>query len=247
MRTAIEHGLHASPWTDPREGAHVARAAHFYLQTQVEAGHGCPVTMTFAAVPGAAHHTRAGRALGTEDHRARLRPAQRARRQKAGLTIGMAMTEKQGGSDVRANTTRAHPVGAAVAPARPTSWSATSTSSRRRCATPSWCWRRRRRPVVLPAAALAARRQQEPAAGAAPEAQDGQRLQRQPARPSCAARWPGWSGEEGRGVRTIIEMVAMTRFDCMVGSAPGSARRSRWRCTTAASAPPSAACWTSSR
>ena len=51
MGTAIEHGLHSSPWTDPRHGAHVARAAGNYLQTQVEAGHGCPITMTFAAIP----------------------------------------------------------------------------------------------------------------------------------------------------------------------------------------------------
>ena len=51
MRGAIELGLHASPWTDPRLGAHVARAARYYMQTQVEAGHGCPVTMTFAATP----------------------------------------------------------------------------------------------------------------------------------------------------------------------------------------------------
>ncbi|NCV64586.1 MAG: DNA alkylation response protein, partial [Betaproteobacteria bacterium] len=51
MQTAIGHGLHASAWTHPRPGAHVARAAHFYLQSQVEAGHGCPITMTFACVP----------------------------------------------------------------------------------------------------------------------------------------------------------------------------------------------------
>lgn len=51
MKTAMDHGLHASPWTAPEPGAHVARAARFYLQSQVEAGHGCPVTMTFAAVP----------------------------------------------------------------------------------------------------------------------------------------------------------------------------------------------------
>ena len=49
MRTAIEHGLHSSPWTHPRRGAHVARAARFYLQTQAEAGHTCPVTMTSRA------------------------------------------------------------------------------------------------------------------------------------------------------------------------------------------------------
>lgn len=51
METAIQHGLHASPWTDPKAGAHVARTAMSYMQTQVEAAHGCPITMTFAAVP----------------------------------------------------------------------------------------------------------------------------------------------------------------------------------------------------
>jgi len=51
LGTAVEHGLHAAPWRDPRPGAQVARAAGFYLWTQVEAGHGCPVSMTFAAVP----------------------------------------------------------------------------------------------------------------------------------------------------------------------------------------------------
>jgi putative acyl-CoA dehydrogenase len=51
MKTSIEHGLHSSPWTDPKPGAHVARAARSYMHTQVDAGHGCPITMTFAAVP----------------------------------------------------------------------------------------------------------------------------------------------------------------------------------------------------
>ncbi len=51
MRFSIEEGLHSSPWTEPREGAHVARAARFYMHSQVEAGHGCPITMTFAATP----------------------------------------------------------------------------------------------------------------------------------------------------------------------------------------------------
>ncbi|HMM50144.1 MAG TPA: DNA alkylation response protein, partial [Burkholderiaceae bacterium] len=51
MKTSIEHGLHASPWSDPGPGAHVARAARVYMHSQVEAGHQCPVTMTFAAVP----------------------------------------------------------------------------------------------------------------------------------------------------------------------------------------------------
>ena len=112
MKTAIENGLHASPWTDPRPGAHVARAARTYLQTQVEAGHGCPITMTFAAVPSL--RTTPSLAALWEPKITALSydPGNVPDAQKAGLTIGMAMTEKQGGSDVRANSTRAYPVGA---------------------------------------------------------------------------------------------------------------------------------------
>ena len=111
MKASIEDGLHSSPWTDPGEGAHVARAARSYMQTEVEAGHGCPITMTFAATP----------CLKLQgDLAAQWLPKIQARvydprnipaDEKRGLTIGMAMTEKQGGSDVRANTTRALPLG----------------------------------------------------------------------------------------------------------------------------------------
>jgi putative acyl-CoA dehydrogenase len=107
MRGAIELGIHASPWTEPRPGAHVARAATFYLQTQVEAGHGCPITMTFASVP-ALQTTPALAAAWVPKITARVYdPRNVPDAQKQGLTIGMAMTEKQGGSDVRANSTRA--------------------------------------------------------------------------------------------------------------------------------------------
>ena len=113
MRTAIEQGIHASPYADPRPGAHVARAARMYLQSQVEAGHGCPVTMTFAAVP-ALRNTPALAALWEPKILSAVYdPRNVPDAQKAGLTIGMAMTEKQGGSDVRSNTTRAYPAGAA--------------------------------------------------------------------------------------------------------------------------------------
>ena len=54
MRTAVQHELHALPWRDPRPGAHVARAALFFMQSQAEAGHGCPISMTYSCVPGAA-------------------------------------------------------------------------------------------------------------------------------------------------------------------------------------------------
>src|SRR5690606_36467182 len=116
MKTAIEQGLHSSPWTEPRVGAHVARAAGSYLHSQVEAGHQCPVTMTFAAVP-TLRTTPQLAALWEPRITARVYdPRNVPDTQKKGLTIGMAMTEKQGGSDVRANTTRAYPVGLAQGP-----------------------------------------------------------------------------------------------------------------------------------
>lgn len=112
MKTAIEHGLHASPWTEPRAGAHVVRAAKNILQGQVEAGHGCPITMTFAAVPTIRLQPDIAQIwlplITSRIYDPRNIPIE----QKLGVTIGMGMTEKQGGSDVRANTTRAYPVAA---------------------------------------------------------------------------------------------------------------------------------------
>ena len=109
LATAVEHGLHAGPWRDPRPGAQVARAAGFYLWTQVEAGHGCPVSMTFAAVP--ALRTTPELAQAWEPRLTALAydPVLAPVEAKAGALCGMAMTEKQGGSDVRANTTTAAP------------------------------------------------------------------------------------------------------------------------------------------
>ncbi|MGW9206311.1 acyl-CoA dehydrogenase family protein [Embleya sp. NPDC055664] len=109
MTVAIEHGLHASPWQEDRVGAHVARAAKLYAWGQVEAGHMCPLSMTYASVP----------VLRVEPELAeRYEPLLAARTYdfglreptaKRGLLAGMSMTEKQGGSDVRTNTTLAAP------------------------------------------------------------------------------------------------------------------------------------------
>src|SRR5437764_797446 len=91
----------------PAPGAHAARAALVYLQAQVDAGHGCPLTMTFAAVP----TLKLAPALAREWLARILANAYDPRNvpylEKAAVTIGMGMTEKQGGSDVRANTTQA--------------------------------------------------------------------------------------------------------------------------------------------
>ena len=220
MGTAITHGLHASPWTAPGPGAHVVRAAHSYLHTQVEAGHGCPVTMTFACLPTLRLQPALAR-LWEPGITARVYdPRNLPMAHKQGLTIGMAMTEKQGGSDVRANSTRAYPLGSdsgseayelvghkyfvsapmcdaflvlAQAPAGLTCF-----------LLPRW------RPDGSKNALQVLRL--KPKMGNVSNASSETELR-------GALAWR--VGEEGRGVRTIIEMVSLTRFDCMVGSSAG--------------------------
>lgn len=110
MALAMRHRIHSIAWAESRRGRHVAHAAMLAVFTQAEAGTMCPISMTYASVPALAHNPEiagvwvAKIVTGTYD--APLRPLE----QKSGVTVGMAMTEKQGGSDVRANTTRAFPV-----------------------------------------------------------------------------------------------------------------------------------------
>ena len=112
MRMSVAHGLHSLSWTDGRDGAHVARAALFFLAGQVEAGHGCPISMTHAAVPALRASAPALAAeweplLTSREYDFGLRPAA----EKRGALMGMALTERQGGSDLRTNTTVARPAG----------------------------------------------------------------------------------------------------------------------------------------
>jgi putative acyl-CoA dehydrogenase len=109
MELGLKYGVHAFAWANSETpGAHVARAALCFLHHQAEQGTGCPLTMTYACVPA----LRANATVANEwlplvtalDYDPRVLPA----KQKRACTIGMGMTEKQGGSDVRANTTRAH-------------------------------------------------------------------------------------------------------------------------------------------
>ncbi len=110
MSLLVGHGAHAAPWREPRPGAQVARAAQYLLFGQVENGAQCPVTMTFASVPA----LRRAPALAAQWLPRILSNAYDPRSlpvaQKRGALVGMGMTEKQGGSDVRANTTRAEPM-----------------------------------------------------------------------------------------------------------------------------------------
>src|SRR3984893_17481379 len=109
MAVAVGHGLHAAPWPDPRPGAHVARAAGFYVWGATDAGHCCPVSMTYAIVPALRHApelaARYESGLAAREYDFGLRPPST----KRGLLAGMSMTEKQGGSQVRANNTPAVP------------------------------------------------------------------------------------------------------------------------------------------
>jgi putative acyl-CoA dehydrogenase len=216
LGTAVEHGLHAAPWRDPRPGAQVARAAGFYLWTQVEAGHGCPVSMTFAAVPA----LRAAAPELAETWEPRLTalaydPGLRPVAAKAGALCGMAMTEKQGGSDVRANTTSATPAGPDGL------W--LLTGHKWFCSAP-----------MSDAFLVLAQAPAGLSCFLVPRVlPDGDRnrfhLQRlkdklgNRANASAeveldgAAAWP--VGEPGRGLAAILEMVNHTRLDCVVGSA----------------------------
>ncbi len=113
MRVLVAEGLHTSPWARPGPGAHVERAAAYLLWGEIENGTQCPATMTYGAVPALARQSDDFAAwmprLLSRDYDERLLPIA----QKRGALIGMGMTEKQGGSDVKANTTRAVAAGAA--------------------------------------------------------------------------------------------------------------------------------------
>jgi putative acyl-CoA dehydrogenase len=216
MRTAVQHGLHGAPWIDDRVGSHVARAAKVLAWSPSDAGHMCPISMTYAVVP--ALRT-------TPDLAAAYEPlltncvydyGLRAPLGKRGLIAGMSMTEKQGGSDVRANTTRAVAQGDGTyrltghkwftsAPMSDLFLTLAQTDAGLSCFLV---------PRVLP---------------------DGtrnafflQRLKDKLGNKSNASSEveyedaTGWLvGDEGRGVRTIIEMVNMTRLDCALMAAAG--------------------------
>src|SRR5450759_397087 len=115
MASAMREGEHCSPWAEPRAGAQVARAVAYFMHAGVENGTQCPLTMTYAALPVLSRHQHAMPWLAllwipkilARDYDPRALPLA----DKTSALIGMGMTERQGGSDVRANTTRASPAG----------------------------------------------------------------------------------------------------------------------------------------
>src|SRR3954462_7522193 len=111
MKMSVSNGVHSGPWREPREGAHVARAARMILVSQAEAGHGCPISMTYSAFPALQRQPDLLEEWGPRIVSTSYDPRSLPAGEKTGVLIGMGMTEKQGGSDVRANSTRAEPLG----------------------------------------------------------------------------------------------------------------------------------------
>lgn len=218
MRVATSHGLHAAPWASADPVAHTARAAKFYVWGQVEAGHGCPISMTYASIPALRISpelaTLCEPRLTACEYDPRLAPIE----EKRSAICGMAMTEKQGGSDVRANRTRARfaertALGDAYA----------LTGHKWFCSAPM-------SDMFLVLAQADAGLSCFLMPRVFPDGTRNrifiQRLKDKLGNRSNASSeiemedaWAILVGEAGRGVQTIVEMVNGTRLDCINGSA----------------------------
>ena len=216
MRTAVAHGLHGAPWADDRAGSHVARAAKMMAWSVTDAGHLCPISMTYAVVP-ALRTTPALAATFEPLLTSRVYDPQLTDpRAKAGLIAGMSMTEKQGGSDVRANTTRAEPTGDGTYRLTGHKWFTSAPMS----------------DLFLTLAQAPGGLSCFVVPRVLPDGHRNafhlQRLKDKLGNRSNASaeveydQAHGWLvGEPGRGVATIIEMVNMTRLDCALMAAGG--------------------------
>ncbi|WP_181312276.1 acyl-CoA dehydrogenase family protein [Nocardioides campestrisoli] len=217
MRTAVEHGLHAAPWGDERPGAHVARAAKFAVWN-VDAGHGCPISMTYAVVPALRESPQLAATFEPLLTTRTYDPSLRDPATKGGLIAGMSMTEKQGGSDVRANTTTATPQADGTHRLVGHKWFTSAPMSDfflTLAQAPGGlsCFLV---PRVLPGGERNAMRLMRLKDKLGNRSNASSEIEYDDA--------VGWLvGEEGRGVRTIVEMVNMTRLDCVIGS--GTAMR----------------------
>jgi putative acyl-CoA dehydrogenase len=220
MKLGIENELHSLPWTSEEPAAHTARAALYMTAMQAEAGFACPITMMFAVVPALRAQPEIAAVweplVTATTYDPRLIPAT----EKGSAVAGMAMTEKQGGSDVRANTTRARPLNGGGAGAEYEiighKWFCSAPMSDLFLVLAQTdeglsCFLL---PRILPDGSR--------------NAFHIQRLKDKLGNHSNASSeielrgaWAQMVGEPGRGVPTIIEMVGHTRLDCVIGTAAG--------------------------
>lgn len=216
MHESVTRGLHATAWADETKGAHVERAAKFFVMSQAEGGHLCPISMTYSAIAALRSDPQLQQVWEPALVSRTYDPSQAPAAEKAGTLAGMAMTEKQGGSDVRANTTRAERLSDGTYLLKGHKWF---------CSAPM-C------DVFL----MLAQTDAGVTCFVVPRRRDdgslnGIRIQRlkdklgNRSNASSEIELDGTIGhllgEEGRGVTTIIEMVNRTRLDCVLGSAAG--------------------------
>ncbi|CAL61224.1 isovaleryl CoA dehydrogenase [Herminiimonas arsenicoxydans] len=210
--------LHAMPWSQARAGVHVARTAAYYLQAQVESGSLCPTTMTFAAIPLLQQEPALFAALQAKLFAREHDPRDLPWAQKHSMLIGMGMTEKQGGSDVRSNTTVARAVHGSgrgadyaltghkwffSAPMCDAHLVLARTENGLSCFfVPRWRPDGSRNAVLIQQ--LKDKLGNRSNSSSEVEFQDAYGVM---------------VGEEGRGIPTIIEMANHTRLDCVIGSA----------------------------
>jgi putative acyl-CoA dehydrogenase len=214
MGYLARHGAAVGPWSEPVPGAHVSRAALYYLYAQVEDGTLCPTTMTYASVPALrADPELASRWLPLilrRDYDARFLPAA----QKRGVTLGMGMTEKQGGSDARANTTRAEAEGGRLYSIVGHKWffSAPMCDAFLVLAQATGGLTCFFMPRFKPDGAINAIRIQRLKEKLGDRSNASSEVEFEGAYAELV-------GEEGRGVATILEMGTYCRLDCVLGTA----------------------------
>ncbi len=214
MKIGLDNGVASIAWTAKKQGGHLAHAAMEYMLMQIEGGVCCPVTMTYAAVPALLNEPSLARIWEPKILAASYDPRYLPLDKKSGATIGMAMTEKQGGSDVRANTTSAHKTGKGEYELTGHKWFCSApmcdafltlarTDKGLTCfLVPRWRPDNTRNPFLI------------------------QRLKDKLGNRANASgeieyngTWAHRVGAEGRGVHTIIEMVHHTRLDTSIAPA----------------------------
>ncbi|MCA1825561.1 MAG: isovaleryl-CoA dehydrogenase [Myxococcales bacterium] len=212
MRLSVASGIHSGPWREPRDGAHVARAAKMLLMSQCEFGHGCPISMTYSAFPALQRQPDLLEQWAPHIVSLTYDPRSLPVGQKLGALIGMGMTEKQGGSDVRANTTKAVKGDDGAYAITGHKWFMSAP--------------------MCDAFLVLAQAPRGLSCFLLPrwfdERKNGLHLQRlkdklgNRSNASSEVEFDGaraWLvGEEGRGVHAILEMVNHTRLDCVIGS-----------------------------
>jgi putative acyl-CoA dehydrogenase len=210
---ACSFGLHSHPWAEPKPGAHVARAAGTYMLTQIESGVYCPVAMTYGSVPTIRQAPKIAEQWLPVIFKNRYDPQFIPIAEKTGALIGMGMTENQGGSDLRMNTTRAEPAGDGTFHLHGHKWFlsapmcdaflvlAQAPKGLSCFFMPRWTPDGKRNAIHI------------------------NRLKDKLGNKSNASSevefhgaYAQLVGEEGRGIPTIIEMAGYTRLDCCIGS-----------------------------